>query len=63
MRKAESEGFTLKDSEGIVFDFGKLKYLKWISKPVMTGINNLQLKIRRFPKNSMFVALLFEKTG
>ncbi|MCH7568329.1 MAG: class I SAM-dependent methyltransferase [Nanoarchaeota archaeon] len=54
--------FTLKKSEGIVLDLGKLTKLKLFSKKIMYIITNFQLSVRKFPRNSMFVSLLLEKT-
>ncbi len=66
IKKVEKEEFKFIKSEGIVFDLGnfdlgKVGLIKRVSKFLTQRFTNLQLSIRIFPKNSLFVTLLFKK--
>ena len=58
MRKS---GFKLISAKGVVFDLGKLGMIREISKWVAKTTVNIQLKIRKFPRNSSFITLKFQK--
>ena len=61
IKRIEKKGFKFINSEGIVFDFGKITKIKQISRFMTKKITDLQLMIRIFPKNSLFVNLTFRK--
>lgn len=61
IKKVGKNKFKFLKSEGIVFDFGKLTKIKEISKLMTKKLTNLQLYIKKFPKNSLFITLVFEK--
>ena len=54
-------GFTVERVDGIAFDFGLLLALKHLNRFFAANITHASLAIRRFPSNSMFVALLLRK--
>jgi 2-polyprenyl-3-methyl-5-hydroxy-6-metoxy-1,4-benzoquinol methylase len=56
-----SAGFGLLRSEGIVFDFGIAGALKAVSAGMTRRLTAWSLKIRRFPRNSLFVSVAFRK--
>lgn len=61
IKNVNKKNFIFIKAEGIVFNLGKLGSIKKISKYFTKKITNLQLSIKRFPRNSLFITLLFEK--
>jgi ubiquinone/menaquinone biosynthesis C-methylase UbiE len=57
----ESAGLLVDRVEGLAFDPGVLLALKYISRFFASGITRASLAIRRFPANSMFVAMRMRK--
>lgn len=54
-------GLRIERVEGIAFDLGPLLALKYVSRRFALGVTRLSLALRRFPRNSMFVALRLRK--
>jgi ubiquinone/menaquinone biosynthesis C-methylase UbiE len=60
-RLVEKYNFELIKSIGICFDFRNLFGITKLNKKINVFTRNLSLSIKRFPKNSLWVVLLFEK--
>lgn len=61
IKETEKAGFKFVRARGIVFDFGRIEKLNRLSKSIMQIITKIEIYIKNFPKNSLFVAFEFEK--
>jgi len=61
IKKLEKYNFKFIEAKGIFFDLGRLNFIKKISKKIMLLVLKIELYITNFPKNSLFVAFVFEK--
>jgi 2-polyprenyl-3-methyl-5-hydroxy-6-metoxy-1,4-benzoquinol methylase len=61
IREGEAAGLEWVKSEGVIFDFGVFGWIKCASSFLARAVTALSFKIRRFPRNSSAVSVVFQK--
>ncbi len=62
VEQARAAGFIWLALDGIAFDFGVLGRVKYLSSFLSRGLTTLALSLRRFPRNSSFVSIAFQRS-
>lgn len=60
-KQFKTQGFMLVESEGIALNISLLSKLRYISKPIAMRLYKFRLSVKKLPRMSNFVTLVFKK--